>query len=50
MLIRRPPLGLVGGAFDVMFADAKVDTVCMPYRTLAKPGVRFLKQTITASG
>ena len=33
---------------DVMFAHAKVDAVRLPYRNFAKPGVRFLKQTITA--
>jgi sulfide:quinone oxidoreductase len=33
---------------DVMFAHAKVDAVRLPYRDFAKPGVRFLKQTITA--
>jgi len=33
---------------DVMFAHARVDAVRLPYRNLVKPGVRFLKQTITA--
>jgi sulfide:quinone oxidoreductase len=33
---------------DVMFAHAKADAVRLPYRNFAKPGVRFLKQTITA--
>jgi sulfide:quinone oxidoreductase len=33
---------------DVMFAHAKADAVRLPYRNFTKPGVRFLKQTITA--
>jgi sulfide:quinone oxidoreductase len=33
---------------DVMFGRAKLDAVRLPYRGIAKPGVRFLRQTITA--
>jgi len=33
---------------DVMFGRTKLDTVRLPYREIAKPGVRFLQQTITA--
>jgi sulfide:quinone oxidoreductase len=33
---------------DVMFARTTLDAVRLPYREIAKPGVRFLRQTITA--
>ena len=33
---------------DVMFGRATLDAVQLPYRELAKPGVRFLRETITA--
>lgn len=33
---------------DVMFGRTTLDAVRMPYRNLAKPGVRFLQQTVTA--
>jgi sulfide:quinone oxidoreductase len=33
---------------DVMFGRTKLDAVRVPYRDLAKPGVRFLQETITA--
>jgi sulfide:quinone oxidoreductase len=33
---------------DVMFGRTTVDAVRLPYRDLAKPGVRFLRETITA--
>jgi len=33
---------------DVMFGRTTLDTVRLPYREIAKPGVRFLQQTITA--
>lgn len=33
---------------DVMFGRTTPDAVRLPYRTIAKPGVRFLQQTITA--
>lgn len=33
---------------DVMFGRAAPETVRLPYRSIAKPGVRFVQQTITA--
>src|SRR5262245_48736147 len=33
---------------DVMFGRAAPESVRLPYRSIAKPGVRFVKQTITA--
>ncbi|HWW66340.1 MAG TPA: FAD-dependent oxidoreductase [Solirubrobacterales bacterium] len=33
---------------DVMFGRATPDAVRLPYRDIAKPGVRFLRETITA--
>ena len=33
---------------DVMFGRATLDAVRLPYRDIAKPGVRFLRETITA--
>jgi sulfide:quinone oxidoreductase len=33
---------------DVMFGHATLDAVRLPYRELAKPGVRFVRETITA--
>lgn len=33
---------------DVMFGRTTLDAVCLPYRNFAKPGVRFVQQTITA--
>src|SRR5690242_17756703 len=33
---------------DVMFGRTSAESVKLPYRALAKPGVRFLKETITA--
>ncbi len=33
---------------DVLFGQATLDAVRMPYRNFVKPGVRFLRQTITA--
>jgi sulfide:quinone oxidoreductase len=33
---------------DVMFGRASLDAVRLPYRGLAKPGVRFLQETVTA--
>ena len=33
---------------DVMFGRTTVDAVRLPYRSLAKPGVRFVRETITA--
>ena len=33
---------------DVMFGRTTPDAVRLPYRTIAKPGVRFLQETITA--
>jgi len=33
---------------DVMFGRTTMEAVRLPYRDLAKPGVRFLQQTITA--
>jgi sulfide:quinone oxidoreductase len=33
---------------DVMFGRTTLDAVRLPYREIAKPGVRFLRQTITA--
>src|ERR1700730_3324412 len=33
---------------DVMFGRTKPDAVRLPYRDIAKPGVNFLQQTITA--
>ena len=34
--------------FDVMFGRATPDEVRLPYRDVAKPGVRLLKETVTA--
>ena len=33
---------------DVMFGRTTPDAVRLPYRDIAKPGVRFLQETITA--
>jgi sulfide:quinone oxidoreductase len=33
---------------DVMFGRATLDAVRLPYREIVKPGVRFLRETITA--
>src|SRR5436309_13597755 len=33
---------------DVMFGRTTLDAVRLPYRDIAKPGVRFLRETITA--
>ncbi len=33
---------------DVMFGRTPLDAVRLPYREIAKPGVRFLRETITA--
>jgi sulfide:quinone oxidoreductase len=33
---------------DIMFRGAACDSVCMYYRDIAKPGVRVLRETITA--
>jgi sulfide:quinone oxidoreductase len=33
---------------DVMFGRTTLDAVRLPYREIAKPGVRFLRQTVTA--
>src|SRR6476659_2155869 len=33
---------------DVMFGRKTLDAVSLPYRDIAKPGVRFLQETITA--
>ena len=33
---------------DVMFGRTTLDAVRLPYREIARPGVRFLRQTITA--
>src|SRR5712691_10919348 len=33
---------------DVMFGRTTLDAVRLPYRDIAKPGVRFLQETITA--
>ncbi len=33
---------------DVMFGRTTLDAVRLPYREIAKPGVRFLRETITA--
>jgi len=33
---------------DVMFGRTTLDAVRLPYRDLAKPGLRFLHETITA--
>src|SRR2546428_10056923 len=33
---------------DVMFGRAAPDEVCLPYADFVKPGVRFLRETITA--
>ena len=33
---------------DVMFGRKTLDSVKLPYRELAKPGVRFLQETVTA--
>src|SRR6476660_15043 len=33
---------------DVMFGRTTLDAVLLPYRDIAKPGVRFLQETITA--
>jgi sulfide:quinone oxidoreductase len=34
--------------FDVMFGRATLDSLRLPYRYFVKPGVRFVRQTITA--
>jgi sulfide:quinone oxidoreductase len=34
--------------FDVMFGRTTLDAVRLPYREIAKPGVRYLQQTVTA--
>ena len=33
---------------DVMFGRTTLDAVRLPYRDIAKPGVRFLRETVTA--
>src|SRR5436190_13848376 len=33
---------------DVLFGRTTVDAVRLPYRSIAKPGVRFLQETVTA--
>jgi sulfide:quinone oxidoreductase len=33
---------------DIMFGDATLETLRMPYLNFVKPGVRFLQQTVTA--
>src|SRR5436189_6174094 len=33
---------------DVMFGRTTLDAVRLPYRDLAKPGVRLLRETVTA--
>ena len=33
---------------DVMFGRKPIDAVRIPYRNLAKPGVRFLQETVIA--
>ena len=33
---------------DVMFGRTTLDAVRLPYRSIAKPGVRFLRETVTA--
>jgi sulfide:quinone oxidoreductase len=33
---------------DVMFGRTKLDAVRLPYASVAKPGVRFLRETVTA--
>jgi sulfide:quinone oxidoreductase len=33
---------------DVMFGRTTLDAVCLPYRDFAKPGVRFLQETVSA--
>ena len=33
---------------DLMFGRTTLDAVRLPYRDIAKPGVRFLQETITA--
>jgi sulfide:quinone oxidoreductase len=33
---------------DVMFGRTTLDAVRLPYREIAKPGVCFLRQTVTA--
>ena len=33
---------------DLMFGHKSADSVRLPYRDIAKPGVRFLQQTVTA--
>ena len=33
---------------DVMFGRTTLDAVRLPYRQIARPGVRFLQQTVTA--
>ena len=33
---------------DVMFGRTSLDAVSLPYREIAKPGVRFLRETVTA--
>src|ERR1700687_592971 len=33
---------------DVMFGHATPDSVRLPYRAIAQPGVRFLQETITS--
>jgi sulfide:quinone oxidoreductase len=32
---------------DVMFGRASAEAVCLPYAEIAKPGVRFLRETVT---
>src|ERR1700735_4233040 len=33
---------------DVMFGRTTLDAVSLPYREIVKPGVRFLRETVTA--
>jgi sulfide:quinone oxidoreductase len=33
---------------DVLFGRASLEAVCMPYSAVAKPGVRLLRETVTA--
>src|SRR4051794_13517492 len=33
---------------DVLFGRTTMDAVRLPYRSIAKPGVRFLQETVTA--
>src|SRR5947209_2584037 len=49
-LIDRSDAFVVGySKLDVMFGRRRLDRVRLPYRSFAKPGVRLLRQTVTAS-